>query len=161
MPFTVMRMCIAAFSLTTLLYAQTKISGTAQCGKPETQQKVEIPDHPGHTMSISQAKCTWTKPIEIGGIQAKEGVTSGTDDVRGNNVTSHGYYVDTMANGDKAFVHFQGTGSVKEGTSEGKWSYSGGSGKLTGLKGHGTYNGKAAADGSVTFDVEGEYELTK
>ena len=27
--------------------AQNKISGTAKCGKPDVQQKVDIPDHPG------------------------------------------------------------------------------------------------------------------
>jgi hypothetical protein len=161
MRFTVIRGCIAVFGLATLLSAQTKISGTAQCGKPDTQQKVDVPDHPGHSLSISQAKCTWTKPIEVGALQGKEGVTSGTDDIHGNTVAAHGYYVDTMANGDKAFVRFQGTALVKEGTSEGKWSYTGGTGKLKGLKGQGTYKGKAAEDGSVTFDVEGEYSLPK
>lgn len=144
-----------------LAQGQTKISGTAQCGKPDVQQKVDVPDHPGHFLSISQAKCTWTKPMELAGMQNKDGVNSGADDVHGNTASSHGYYVDNMANGDKAYVHFQGTASMKEGTSTGKWSYTGGTGKLKGLKGQGTYKGKAAEDGSVAFDVEGEYTLPK
>lgn len=161
MRFKTIPICLSLIVFGTVSLAQTKISGTAQCGKPDTQQKLDIPDHPGHSLSISQAKCTWTKAFEVGGLQSKEGVTSGTDDIHGNTVAAHGYYVDTMANADKAFVHFQGTALVKEGTSEGKWSYAGGTGKLKGLKGQGTYKGKAAADGSVTFDVEGEYELPK
>ena len=69
--------------------------------------------------------------------------------------------MDTIENGDKAFVSFQGTASIKDNTSEGKWSYPGGTGKLNGLKGNGTYKGKGAEDGSVTPDVEGEYTLPK
>jgi len=152
---------LCVMMLITLASAQTKISGTAQCGKPDVQQKVDVPDHPDHSLSISQAKCTWTKPMEVAGIQDKDGVTSAADDVHGNNSSSHGYYVDNMANGDKAYVHYQGTGSMKDGTGEGKWSYTGGTGKFKGLKGGGTYKGKAAADGSATYDVEGEYTLPK
>ena len=147
--------------LITVASAQTKISGTVQCGKPDTQQKVDVPDRPDHSLSISQAKCTWTKPMEIAGIQDKDGVTTAMDDSHGASSTGHGYYVDNMANGDKAYVRFQGTGSSKEGTSEGKWSYAGGTGKFKGIKGGGTYKGKAAADGSATYDIEGEYTLPK
>jgi hypothetical protein len=145
--------------LATLASAQAKISGSAQCTKPDIQQKVDIPDHPGHALSISQFKCTWTKPLEVAGVKDKDGLDSGSADVHGDKATSHGYYVDNMENGDKAFVHWQGTDSMKDGTSEGKWSYVGGTGKFKGLKGGGTYKGKYAPDGSVSFDVEGEYTL--
>ncbi len=161
MRFKAIPVGLCVLLLITLAPAQTKISGTAQCGKPDTQQKVDVPDHPDHSLSISQAKCTWTKPLEVAGIQDKDGVTSAMDDIHGNSATSHGYYVDNMANGDKTYVHFQGTISVKEGTSEGKWSYTGGTGKFKGLKGGGTYKGKGAADGSATYDIEGEYTLPK
>jgi len=152
-------LCVLLF--VTLAQAQTKISGTAQCGKPDTQAAVEVPDHPGHSLAISQAKCTWTKPMEVAGIKTKDGVTSGTQEIRGNSAATHGYYVDNMANGDKAYVRFQDTALVKEGTADGKWSYTGGTGKLKGIKGSGTYKGKAAPDGSATFEVEGEYTLPK
>ncbi len=161
MRFPSVLVCLSLAAFATVALAQTKISGSAQCSKPDTQQKIDIPDHPNHALSISQAKCTWTKALEVGGVASKEGVDSVADDIHGNKVTSHGYYVDTMENGDKAFVHFQGTALAKEGTSEGKWSYTGGTGKLKGLKGGGTYKGKAAEDGSITFDVEGDYELPK
>jgi hypothetical protein len=65
-----------------------------------------------------------------------------------------------MANGDKSFVRWEGPDS-KDGSSQGKWTYVGGTGKFKGLKGSGTYKGKRAEDGSVTFDVEGEYTLAK
>jgi len=151
--------CLLMF--VTLAQGQTKISGTAQCGKPDVQQAVDVPDHPGHSLTMSQAKCSWTNPMEVAGIKTKDGVTSSTQDVHGNSATTHGYYVDNMANGDKAYVRFQDTTLVKEGTADGKWSYTGGTGKLKGIKGSGTYKGKAAPDGSATFDVEGEYTLPK
>jgi hypothetical protein len=152
-------LCLLLF--VTLAQGQTKISGIAQCGKPDIQQTVDVPDHPGHSLSISQSKCTWTKPMDVAGIQNKDGVTSSTQDIHGNSATTHGYYVDNMANGDKAYVRFQDTTSVKEGTADGKWSYTGGTGKLKGIKGSGTYKAKGAPDGSVSFDVEGEYTLPK
>ena len=44
---------------------------------------------------------------------------------------------------------------------EGTWNFTGGIGKLKGIKGKGTYKGKGASDGTVTYEVEGEYELPK
>ncbi len=121
---TLVGFCVLA--LVALTTAQTKISGTAQCGKPDAQQKVDVPDHPGHAISISQAKCTWSKPMEVAGLKSKEGVTTDMNDIHGDTAHGHGYYVDTMENGDKAFVSFQGTASMKDNTSEGKWNYTGG-----------------------------------
>jgi len=144
MKFTTTLVGFCVLALVSLTNAQTKISGTAQCGKPDAQQKVDVPDHPGHAISMSQAKCTWSKPMEVAGLKSKEGVTTDMND-----------------NGDKAFVSFQGTASMKDNTSEGKWNYTGGTGKLKGIKGQGTYKGKGAQDGTVTFDVEGEYTLPK
>jgi hypothetical protein len=69
-----------------------------------------------------------------------------------------------MANGEKAYVRGDGTTTLKDGvpqTEEGKWTYAGGDGKFKGIKGKGTYKGKFAADGSLTLEVEGEYELPK
>ena len=72
-----------------------------------------------------------------------------------------GYVVITMDNGDKAYVRLQGTSSVKEGalTAEGTWSYTGGTGKLKGLKGEGTYKGSGVLGGAGENQVEGEYSL--
>ena len=44
---------------------------------------------------------------------------------------------------------------------EGAWSYIGGTGKFKGIKGKGTYNGKADADGNMVSDIEGAYMLPK
>jgi hypothetical protein len=76
----------------------------------------------------------------------------------------HGYVVGTLANGDKMYVHIQGSSILKDGAVEianGMWSFTGGTGKMKGVKGKGSYKGKGAPDGSATCEVEGEYELPK
>jgi len=142
--------------------AQTKVSGTAQCGKPEAQHSIPVGDRPNHVFAISQAKCTWTKPLEIAGIQSKEGVSTIFAEIMGNTSREREFYVDTMANGDKGYVRVQSTGTVKDGvpqTGEGTWTYVGGTGKLKGIKGKGTVKGKYNPDGTSTWEVEGEYTL--
>jgi len=76
----------------------------------------------------------------------------------------HGYVGGTMANGDKMYVRIQGSSTLKDSvveSAEGAWSFTGGTGKLKGVEGKGTYKGKGAPDGSATYEVEGEYELPK
>jgi len=143
--------------------AQTKISGTAVCGKPDVHHMIDVGDRPGHSVMISQIKCKWSKPAEVGGVQDTEGVSTPVQDIRGNSANTIGYYVDSMANGDKLFVHYHGKTALKDGqleSDEGSWTYTGGTGKFKGIKGKGTYNGKAGPEG-VTYEVEGEYELPK
>ncbi len=164
MRFTAIPECIAVLALATLLSAQTKISGTVQCGKSDEQHMLEVGDHPGHSLMISKGKCTWTKPMEIAGTQTKEDVGTNFDDIHGDKAQSHGYVVGTLATGDKMYVHIQGSSTLKSGrveTAQGTWNFTGGTGKLKGVKGKGSYKGKGAPDGSATYEVEGEYELPK
>jgi hypothetical protein len=144
--------------------AQTKQSGTVQCGKPDPVHSIEVGDKPNHTMGVSKSTCTWPKPIETAGLKAKDGYGVFADDTTAGKFTGHGVHISTMDNGDKFYVRYQGGGAMKDGVVQmdsGKWSYTGGTGKLKGIKGHGTYKGKGAPDGSVTYEIEGEYELGK
>lgn len=164
MRFKIFLTCLFVFSSVSLSWAQTKISGTIQCAKPDPQYSIEVGDRANHALGVSKSACNWTKPMDIAGSQTKEGTDIVSDEVRGNRVRSHGYHVGTMASGDKIYVRFQGSSALKDGapeTAEGKWSFIGGTGKLKGIKGGGTYTGKGGADGSTTFEVEGEYELPK
>ncbi len=143
--------------------AQTKVSGTAQCAKPEDQHAIAVGDLPDHSLVVEQAKCAWTKPMEIGGDKSKEGVSTATDDVSGSAFRTRGFHVSTMESGDKFFVWFQGSGTTKDGKLEGQkgnWGFTGGTGKLKGLKGKGTFSCTASGD-AMTCEVEGEYELAK
>ena len=144
--------------------AQTKVSGTAQfAGKPDPQQMIPVGDRPDHSLGVGQRKCTWTKPQDIGGDKTKEGVSTETADISGNNLRARGMHVTTMESGDKYFVSYQGTGAVKDGvlqSAKGTWMYTGGTGKLKGIKGKGTYNCATSGDG-VSCEIEGEYQLAK
>lgn len=151
------------FALATSALGQ-KTSGTVKCAKADPQHSVAIPDKEGHDFSISQSKCTWEKPMDIAGSPNKEGVVTASDEAHGGSIHLHGYYVDTMANGDKGYYRYEGTGTAKDGvfqTGEDKWTLVGGTGKLKGLKGQGTCKGKGASDGSVTWDCEGTFEPAK
>ncbi len=153
---------LVVLSLAQAAAAQNKISGTVQCGKPEQQHALEVGDRPHHSFVIGQGKCTWTKPMEIAGIQSKEDIGTGFDEISGNTSRGHGYVVNTWTNGDKSYVRTHGSATLKDGglqSAEGTWSFTGGTGKLKGIKGKGTYKGKGEAEGSVTYEVEGEYTL--
>ena len=143
--------------------AQTKVTGTAQCGKPDPQHLVPVGDRPDHSLGVAQFKCTYTKPMEIGGDKSKDGVSTETTDVSGNSSRARGFHVATMESGDKFFVWYQGTGTSKDGAPvelKGNWGFTGGSGKLKGIKGKGTYTCAPARD-MLSCEVEGEYQLAK
>jgi hypothetical protein len=156
-----MTMALAAFAT-----AQTKIAGTLQCAKSDPSHSIEVGDKPGHVMVVEKAACTWAKPLEMGGSQTKDGVSVQTMEVSGGKSSGSGTHWGTMVSGDKYFVRFQGKATLdKDGVVQsvnGTWSYTGGTGKLKGLQGKGTYkSGKANADGGSTVEIEGDYKLPK
>jgi len=144
-------------------HAQTNISGALQCAKPEDQHAIPVGDRPNHSLAVEQFKCTWTKPLEIAGIKLGDGVSTAIDDISGNVGHSRGYHVSTMANGDHFHVRYQGAATYKSGAVEslkGTWSFAGGTGKLMGLKGQGSYKCSAAGE-NINCDIEGAYQLPK
>jgi hypothetical protein len=143
--------------------AQTKVTGAAQRCKPDPQHMVPVGDHSEHSVGVEQFKCTWTKPMEIGGDKSKDNVSTATSDVGGNTSRARGFHVTTMESGDKFFVWYQGTGTSKDGApleAKGNWGFTGGSGNLKGIKGKGTYTCATAGDG-LACEVDGEYQLAK
>lgn len=144
--------------------AQTKISGTTQCQKADPSHMIEVGDMPGHSLGVGKSMCTWTKPMEIEGLKAKDGYSVFTMHMSGDKSNSSGTHSDTMDNGDKIYVSFEGITTMKDGAmmaDAGKWHYTGGTGKLKGIHGGGTYKGTANPDGSTTYEVEGTYSLGK
>jgi hypothetical protein len=140
--------------------AQTKISGTNQCAKPDPQNMIAIGDKTDHSFGIGQTKCSWSKPWEIEGIAGKQGMGTFSGETTGNTMRFHAFYVDEMANGDKAIYQYQGSMTLKDGaiqSEKGTWTLVRGTGKLKGVTGKGTYSGKPSADGGMTYEVEGEY----
>jgi hypothetical protein len=78
-------------------------------------------------------------------------------DGRGAKYRVQGYATFTMDNGDATYARIQGAGTASEKgppNEDGTWSFTGGTGKLKGLTGKGTY--KISAEGGY---IEGEYTL--
>jgi hypothetical protein len=146
---------------TTIATAQTKISGDGKCGKADQQQSMDIGDRAGHALVLVKISCTWTTPLEMAGLKSKDYIATISSDFSGEKGQDRGYVVITMDNGDKAFIRFTGSvATAKDGvsTGEGTWSYTGGTGKLKGLTGKGTYKSTGNADGGQD-QVEGEYTV--
>jgi len=149
---------LAAFAGSAL--AQTQVSGTSKCAKPDTSQSVEVGDRAGHMLVLEKGTCTWSTPLEMAGLKSTSYTSADTVDVTGEKFQVRGYVVMAMDNGDKAYVRYQGTASATEqaGNGEGTWFYTGGTGKLKGLKGKGTYKTSGPMNDQET-KVEGEYSL--
>ncbi len=161
MRFKRLAMSVFAAALAATTTAQTKISGTDQC-KQDPASPVPIGDRPNHSFLIGKAQCTWPKPIEMAGVKVKEGASTLIAEINGDTEFDRGYYTGTMTNGDKFTARFSGTARSRDGklqSSEGTWNFTGGTGKLKGLKGKGRYRGTPNADGTVTFQTDGEYSL--
>jgi hypothetical protein len=162
MQMKIVLVCCLVLTVATAASAQTKFSGTQQCAKPNPEYTVPVGDKPGHMMSLVKDKCTWTAG-EIGGVQLKDEDDTIVSDISGSRSRERGTGVTMLADGDKAFVQFQGTTTVKDKapvSGQGTWSFAGGTGKLKNLKGKGTYKGKWNPDGTAMFEIEGEYQLT-
>lgn len=143
--------------------AQNKISGTEQCGKPNPLHVVPVTGMPNHSLAVLQLKCTWTKPMVLAGIETKDSVETETYETIGNTGHAHGYHVTTMANGDMFRSSYSETGTHKEGavqSTKGTWTFLSGTSNLKGIKGKGTFECNANADGYLC-NVEGEYTLPK
>src|ERR1017187_2614764 len=102
-----------AFTLLTITgataTAQTKITGDGKCGKPDQRQSIDVGDRAGHALALLKLSCTWTTPLEMGGLKSKDQTATITSDVSGEKGQDRGYVVITMDNGDKAFLRFTGS----------------------------------------------------
>ena len=154
-----------AFGLVSIIHLvaqKRKISGTLSCAKPDPEYTVDIGDRPGHVFVLAKSACSWTRPMQIEGVNTKDSRDVNVVDVDDAVSNSNGYDVSNMANGDKVFIHFSGTDrSLKDGKplSTGTWRYIGGTGKFKGIMGKGTYKGTPDASGNYVSEVDGEYAL--
>jgi len=106
--------------------------------------------------------CTWTTPLEMAGTKSKDGTSFSFSDVTATHLTNSGTYVAGMDNGDKFYVSFHESATMKDGkpvNSKGIWTFTGGTGKLKGLTGKGTHSVAVNADGTSTVSVEGDYSV--
>jgi len=154
---------LAALGLPALATAQTKVSGTVVCAKPEKELSIPVEGQAGHAYAISQGKCTWTKPMEIAGSKTKEDVFTNFDEIKGDVAQGHGSGLGTLVSGDQFNVRIEGKTLLKAGaplSSTGTWKFEGGTGAIKTLKGGGTYTCKNGPDG-MTCEVSGDYSVPK
>jgi hypothetical protein len=151
---------VCALALASSAMAQSKITGTVDCDKVEPAYQIPIPDREGVAFAMSQARCTWPKHSPIEGLQATEFVNTNFLEVTGASARSTANGVTRYDNGDKLFTRSTGTNDLKALTGSGKWTIVGGTGKLIGLKGGGTYTckmkGSEPSSGYVC-EIQGEY----
>jgi hypothetical protein len=150
---------VCASALASSAVADGKVSGSYDCDKADPYLRIPIPDQPGQFFQISQSKCAWTKPATVAGIEVKDGTETTFADVTAyGEVSLTARHEATFTNGDKAFVRI--TGSALRG----KWWFTGGTGKLQGMKGSGTWTGKLKSTEpghGVIVDITGSYKLPK
>jgi hypothetical protein len=162
MNIRIMSIAGLALLLASTVGAQTKVSGKQQCGKSEVVGTADAGDKPGHALSLQKVTCNWGTPMEMAGAKSKDGSSVAFVEATSTRSTSTGTYVGNMDSGDKFFVSFHDSAAVKDGKTvgaKGTWMYTGGTGKLKGVKGKGTYAVTMNADGTSTVDVEGDYEI--
>ena len=139
--------------------AQGKTNVQWKCDKPSDQHSLPVGDKPGHAYSIEQISCTAIKG-EIAGNKIKSGTGTEFLDIKGDNATGHGEFVESMENGDKNMYRYEFTASMKNGafqSGSNKWSLIEGGGKMKGGKASGTCIAKGNPDQSVSFDCMGTY----
>ena len=151
-----------ALALTSSALAQNKISGSLDCDKGDPRYVIPVPDREGFAFVMDQNKCTWPKHTPVEGLQPKEFINTRSIEVTGASARTTAAGVTLYDNGDKLYTRSTGTTELKALTSSGKWTVTGGTGKLGGIKGGGTYTCKmksAEPGAGYTCDVEGEYTL--
>jgi len=144
--------------------AQTKFEWSDNCAKGDPDYNVPVGDHPGHNLGLTQVKCQASKPAEIGADKGKEAVATFATDASGDKSRERGVYVLILESGDRAFLPFQGTIALKDGKptgSQGTWSFAGGTGKLKGITGKGTFHCAPGTGDGWSCSGEGEYALAK
>jgi hypothetical protein len=162
MKIRIMTVAGLAFMLASAVGAQTKFSGTVQCSKADPNYTVDVGDHPGHSFNLSKGSCKWGADTQINGMKITDDTGVETGESTATKATTIGTRVVTMENGDKFFATVHDSSPVKDGKPtniEGMFTITGGTGKMKGIKGHGTYKVSPAADGTASVTVEGEYTM--
>jgi hypothetical protein len=140
-----------------------EVEGKVRCEKPDPAYSIDVPDRPGHALMIAQRQCKWAEPMVILGAKTEVGVAVSFTERMEGTLHIHGFETDTLDNGEKITWQSMGQVLAEKGPvdSKGRWSLMRGTGKLKGIKGGGTYEGKLEADDVLILDFEGVYDPTE
>jgi hypothetical protein len=136
------------------------VTGAVRCDKPDPAYSMEVPDRPGHALKLAKRKCTWTEPMVVNGVKSKDGIAIEFPEQMEGTLHTHGFEVDTYDTGEKVTWKSMGTidGVKGPAAAKGRWSLMSGTGKLQGIKGGGSYEGKLDANDVLTLEFEGVYD---
>jgi hypothetical protein len=133
-------------------------SGTFS-GKFTKNTDFTLTDQPNHIMSLAEVQGT-QKSADQNWNNATVTYWGVTDLLAGQG-TQRGYYVNVHADGEREFGTFEGKAAMKgtEGTVEGTWKITDGTGKYKGAKGNGKFKTRTTPSNGVECSWEGAYEL--
>lgn len=141
--------------------AGKKVAGSGKVTALLSETKMLPGDDPKH--EVTMVRRTDAERSDAFG-EAHVTVISINDLVAGTG-THRGWRTATLQDGDKIFAAYEGKtrttpkpGGPPEVTFEGKYWFTGGTGKWKGITGGGTYKG-GLEGGSVSYQYEGEYEV--
>jgi len=137
-----------------------KVEGKVRCDKPDPAYSIEVPDRPGHALTIAKRKCTWTEPMLFMGAKTKDGVSVSFVEMSEGMQHVNGFETDTLDNGEKLTWKSLGQVMAEKGpaTATGRWSLMRGTGKFKGIKGGGPYTEKIDANDVLVLEMEGVYD---
>lgn len=134
------------------------ISGSFS-GNARLQTVLSLRDLPNHELQTA----------EIAGVQKSDDpdwndvrITYwGVTDLQSGSGTQRGYYINEHGDGGRDWGTFEGKVTTAGSTVslEGAFTFSGGSGKFTGITGKGTYRGRMTSATQVEMDWKGAYQL--
>jgi hypothetical protein len=114
-------------------------------------------------MAVSQEKCSWTLPLQIGGNTIQNAENTINSNIAGNQSKDTGSLTSHTAGADQFILSLSGVtlwdanGMAR--SRQGVWTFTSATGMLKGITGSGTYSGLARAQGGMSYDVEGDYEV--
>jgi hypothetical protein len=137
-----------------------KVEGKVRCEKPDPAYSIEVPDRPGHALTISKRKCNWIEPMEILGAKTKDGIAVSFAEKSEGMLHVNGFETDTLDNGEKLTWKSMGQVLAEKGPADatGRWSLMRGTGKFKGIKGGGSFQEKLGADDVLVLELEGIYD---
>jgi hypothetical protein len=128
-------------------------------GKVNVQTALAVSDQSSHELNVA----------EIGGTQRSTdekwnnaAITYwGITDIVEGKGSQHGYFVNNHGESGRDWGTFEGGVATNGGelTVEGKWQFTGGSGKFNGLTGDGTFKTKMSSPRDVAATWQGTYQL--
>jgi hypothetical protein len=159
MNFKVLCSCALFVLAIAVTPAQTKMSTSGKCGKPDTAQSVTAADKDGHVFMIASGKCETAG--KVAGATSKEAAFAEHSEVTGDHMRTWGVFAETFDSGDKIFYDYESNATVKDGKLESgadKWRITGGTGKMKGMKGSGTCKlAPGTHEGGLDYACTGTY----